>query len=371
MSNVTLNHVSKVYPGGVKAVDDLSLEIQDKEFLVLVGPSGCGKTTTLRMVAGLEDITDGELLFDDTQINNIPAKSRDLAMVFQNYALYPHMTVFDNMSFSLKISRLPKQQIKDRVKKTASLLGIEDLLSRRPKELSGGQMQRVALGRAIVRNPKAFLMDEPLSNLDAKLRAHMRAELIKLHRSLQTTFIYVTHDQAEAMTMGTRIAVMHEGILQQVDTPANLYDHPVNMFVAGFIGIPQMNFFPVQLERTDDGFNCVFGEIHIPLDKAIGSRIKDEQFIGREVIMGIRPEDIHIDKDFLLHYPQNAFAAQVDMSEMMGAETLVHLNIQGKDAVAKTARFSSQSGATVTIAFDISRIHLFDPETQKTILKAL
>jgi multiple sugar transport system ATP-binding protein len=181
----------------------------------------------------------------------------------------------------------------------------------------------------------------------------------------------VTHDQAEAMTMGTRIAVMHEGILQQVDTPANLYDHPVNMFVAGFIGIPQMNFFPVQLERTDDGFNCVFGEIHIPLDKAIGSRIKDEQFIGREVIMGIRPEDIHIDKDFLLHYPQNAFTAQVDMSEMMGAETLVHLNIQGKDAVAKTARFSSQSGATVTIAFDISRIHLFDPETQKTILKAL
>jgi multiple sugar transport system ATP-binding protein len=371
MSNVTLNHVSKVYPGGVKAVDDLSLEIQDKEFLVLVGPSGCGKTTTLRMVAGLEDITDGELLFDDTQINNIPAKSRDLAMVFQNYALYPHMTVFDNMSFSLKISRLPKQQIKDRVKKTASLLGIEDLLSRRPKELSGGQMQRVALGRAIVRNPKAFLMDEPLSNLDAKLRAHMRAELIKLHRSLQTTFIYVTHDQAEAMTMGTRIAVMHEGLLQQVDTPVRLYDHPVNMFVAGFIGIPQMNFFPARLERTDDGFSCVFGEIRLPLDNATGSRLMDEKHTGCEVIMGIRPEDIHIDKDFLLRYPQNAFTAQMDMSEMMGAETLVHLNIQGKDAVAKTARFSSQPGAAVTVAFDTSRIHLFDPGTQNTILEAL
>jgi len=368
MSNVTLNHVSKIYPGGIKAVDDLSLEIQDKEFLVLVGPSGCGKTTTLRMVAGLEDITDGELLIDDTHMNNISAKSRDLAMVFQNYALYPHMTVFDNMSFSLKISRVPKQQIEKRVLEAASLLGIEELLSRKPRELSGGQMQRVALGRAIVRNPKAFLMDEPLSNLDAKLRAHMRAELIKLHKNLQTTFIYVTHDQAEAMTMGTRIAVMHEGLLQQVDTPENLYDHPVNMFVAGFIGIPQMNLFPAMLERMDDGFNFVFGEIRMPLDKSIGSRIRDEKHIGREVIMGIRPEDIHIDKDFLLRYPQNAYTAQVDMFEMMGAETLVHLNIQGKSAVAKTARFSSQSETAITIAFDISRIQLFDPKTQNSIL---
>jgi multiple sugar transport system ATP-binding protein len=369
MSGITLSNISKTYPGGVKAVDRLNLDIGDREFLVLVGPSGCGKTTTLRMVAGLEDITGGELFIGDEKANHIPAKGRDLAMVFQNFALYPHMTVFENMAFSLKIRRVPKPQIEKRIFEAARLLGIESLLSRRPKELSGGQMQRVALGRAIVRNPKAFLMDEPLSNLDAKMRAQMRAELIKLHKDLQTTFIYVTHDQAEAMTMGTRIAVLNDGLLQQADTPANLYDYPANMFVAGFIGTPQMNFFPVLLEASEDGLVCDFKGTRIALPEGIKGRLADGCFIGRDVVMGVRPEHMRLEEDFVASHPGSTLLGSFEMAEMMGAETLVHMNIQGVSAVLRAARYNAPAGTAVRVALEPANIHLFDPGTQESILK--
>ncbi|MBQ6716116.1 MAG: sn-glycerol-3-phosphate ABC transporter ATP-binding protein UgpC, partial [Clostridia bacterium] len=269
MASVTLKNIYKVYTGGVTAVSDFCLDIEDKEFIVLVGPSGCGKSTTLRMVAGLEEISDGELYIGDKLVNDVAPKDRDIAMVFQNYALYPHMTVYDNMAFGLKLRKTPKAQIDKRVKEAARILDIEHLLNRKPKALSGGQRQRVALGRAIVREPKVFLMDEPLSNLDAKLRVQMRTEITKLHQRLQTTFIYVTHDQTEAMTMGSRIVVMKDGFIQQVDTPQNLYDYPTNLFVAGFIGSPQMNFFTVRLTKKDGEVYAVFGEnsIKVPAEK--------------------------------------------------------------------------------------------------------
>ena len=369
MSGIKLNKLSKIYPGGVKAVDNLNLDIEDKEFLVLVGPSGCGKTTTLRMVAGLEEITGGELYIGENKANHIPAKGRDLAMVFQNFALYPHMTVAENMSFSLKIRRVPKPQIEKRVLDTASLLGIEDLLQRKPKELSGGQMQRVALGRAIVRKPKAFLMDEPLSNLDAKLRSQMRAEIIKLHKSLQTTFIYVTHDQTEAMTMGTRIAVMSNGLLQQADTPANLYDHPANMFVAGFIGTPPMNFFPARIISTDNGLACQLGNSRFLLHEDIRNRLIHERCMESDVILGVRPEHIHVEESFIEGHPESTIEGRFDMAEMMGADTLVHMEIEGVPAIARAARYSSPAGACIKAALDNHCLHLFDPETQNSILK--
>lgn len=368
MASVSLKHISKTYPGGVRAVDDLSLEIHDKEFLVLVGPSGCGKTTTLRIVAGLEDLTGGELLIDQENVNHVPAKHRNLAMVFQNFALYPHMTAYENMAFSLNIRRMPKPLIKNKISEAASLLGIENILMRKPGELSGGQMQRVALGRAIVRDPKVFLMDEPLSNLDAKLRAQMRAEIIRLHKSLGTTFIYVTHDQTEAMTMGTRIAVMNKGVLQQVDTPANLYDHPVNQFVAGFIGTPQMNFFPVRLEPSREGVQCILGSCSIQFDKAISRKIEQSGYAGREAILGVRPEDIHLEENFIAAHPPSAMDAKIEMAEMMGAETFVHLSIMEKTAVARAARFNVPAGTQLKAALDTNNIHLFDPETQESIL---
>ena len=293
MAGLSLRHIYKKYPGGVTAVSDFNLEIKDKEFLIFVGPSGCGKSTTLRMIAGLEEISEGELYIGDKYVNDIAPKDRDIAMVFQNYALYPHMTVFDNMAFGLKLRKVPKEEIKRRVEEAARILDISHLLERRPKALSGGQKQRVALGRAIVRNPKVFLLDEPLSNLDAKLRASMRTELTKLHQKVETTFIYVTHDQVEAMTMATRIVVMRDGIIQQVDTPQNLYDTPCNLFVAGFIGTPQMNFINGKLSKKGDDLYATFGvtDIKLPADKANNPALKE--YIGQDVIFGIRPEAIH------------------------------------------------------------------------------
>ena len=293
MASLSLKHIYKKYPGGVTAVSDFNLEIEDKEFVIFVGPSGCGKSTTLRMIAGLEEITEGELRIDGTLVNDVAPKDRDIAMVFQNYALYPHMTVYENMAFGLKLRKVPKETIKRRVEAAAKILGIEALLDRKPKAMSGGQKQRVALGRAIVREPKVFLLDEPLSNLDAKLRAAMRTEITKIHQTIGTTFIYVTHDQVEAMTMATRIVVMKDGLIQQVDTPQNLYDKPVNIFVAGFIGTPQMNFLISTLDKKEDGAYITFGAntIKLPVEKANDPAL--EPYFGKEVIAGIRPELIH------------------------------------------------------------------------------
>ena len=300
MASVSLNHIYKVYSGNVTAVSDFCLDIEDKEFIVLVGPSGCGKSTTLRMVAGLEEISSGELYIGDRLVNDVAPKDRDIAMVFQNYALYPHMTVFDNMAFGLKLRKTPKAEIKQRVEEAAKILDISHLLNRKPKALSGGQRQRVALGRAIVREPKVFLFDEPLSNLDAKLRVAMRTEITKLHQRLQTTFIYVTHDQTEAMTMASRIVVMKDGFVQQVDTPQNLYDYPANLFVAGFIGSPQMNFFTVKLVKEGNDVAAVFGDNKIIFPPSKLAKFADEDYIGKEVYMGIRPENIHDEDVFIL-----------------------------------------------------------------------
>ena len=299
MSNLSLRHIYKVYTGNVTAVKDFNLEIEDKEFIVFVGPSGCGKSTTLRMIAGLEEISQGEIYIGDKLVNDMAPKDRDIAMVFQNYALYPHMSVYDNMAFGLKLRKMPKDEIKQKVTDVAKVLDIEHLLDRKPKALSGGQRQRVALGRAIVRNPKVFLMDEPLSNLDAKLRVQMRTEIAKLHHKLQTTFIYVTHDQTEAMTMGTRIVVMKDGLAQQVDTPHNIYEHPVNMFVAGFIGSPQMNFMEAKVIEKDGEVVLSFDDEIIILPKDKAEIIKEKAYIGKTVVMGIRPEDIDDSIDFI------------------------------------------------------------------------
>ena len=303
MADLQLKHIYKRYAGGVTAVSDFTLDIDDKEFIILVGPSGCGKSTTLRMVAGLEEISEGELYIGGRLVNDVAPKDRDIAMVFQNYALYPHMTVFENMAFGLKLRKTPKDEIKKRVTEAAKILDIEHLLDRKPKALSGGQRQRVAMGRAIVRNPKVFLMDEPLSNLDAKLRVAMRTEIKKLHNKLQTTFMYVTHDQTEAMTMGTRIVVMKDGVIQQVDTPANLYTKPDNVFVAGFIGSPQMNFVTATLSKENGSVYASFGDnkIMIPNGKVTPEL---EGYIGKEVIVGIRPEDIHDDEAFISSRPE-------------------------------------------------------------------
>ena len=370
MASVTLKNVYKVYPGGVTAVSDFNLDIADKEFIVLVGPSGCGKSTTLRMVAGLEEITEGELYIGDKLMNDVAPKDRDIAMVFQNYALYPHMTVYDNMAFGLKLRKTPKAEIDRRVKEAARILDIEHLLNRKPKALSGGQRQRVALGRAIVREPKVFLMDEPLSNLDAKLRVQMRTEIIKLHNRLQTTFIYVTHDQTEAMTMGTRIVVMKDGFIQQVDTPQNLYDYPVNLFVAGFIGSPQMNFIDVTLVKEDDGVYAVFGENKIKVPEGKVKKLKDPSYIGKEVIMGIRPEDLHDEEIFLQSAVDSTVKAYVEVVELMGSETYLYLNVSGVNVTARVdPRSTARAGDTIKIALDTNRLHFFDKETEETILE--
>ena len=320
MSGLLLKGINKVYPGGNQAVFDFCLDIRDKEFIVFVGPSGCGKSTTLRMIAGLEEITSGELYIDGKLVNDVVPKDRDIAMVFQNYALYPHMSVYDNMAFGLKLRKVPKEVIDEKVKAAAEILGITDYLSRKPKALSGGQRQRVALGRTIVREPKVFLLDEPLSNLDAKLRAQMRTEISKLHVRLATTFIYVTHDQIEAMTMGTRIVVMKDGFMQQVDTPQNLYDYPINLFVAGFIGTPQMNFFRGSTITEEGGKTYVnfIGGNKIVLPKAIVAKIKnidDYKNTGKEVTLGVRPEDIHEDDLFISNSPETIVKAKSTLSK--------------------------------------------------------
>ena len=369
MASVTLKNVYKIYSGGVTAVTDFNLDIQDKEFIILVGPSGCGKSTTLRMVAGLEEISKGELYIGDVLANNVAPKDRDIAMVFQNYALYPHMTVFDNMAFGLKLRKVAKDEIKRRVDEAARILDITHLLDRKPAALSGGQRQRVALGRAIVRNPKVFLLDEPLSNLDAKLRAQMRTELTKLHKKLGTTFIYVTHDQTEAMTMGDRIVVMKDGFIQQVDTPQNLYELPCNEFVAGFMGSPQMNFIDCVIGQQGKDYTIKFGpyEYKIPANKAEGTEIA--KFVGKDAVFGIRPEDVHDEPDFMAKVNDGFAECHVDVTELMGAETYLYLECEGNNVTARVEPTSTaKAGDKQKIAFDLNKMHLFDKETEKTIL---
>ena len=365
MASVTYDHVYKRY-GDVVAVNDLDIKIEDKEFLVLVGPSGCGKTTALRLLAGLEEITEGKIMIADQVVNDVAPKDRDIAMVFQSYALYPHMSVYDNMAFGLKLRKTPKDEIKRRVQQAADILGLEQLLDRRPRQLSGGQRQRVAVGRAIVREPKVFLFDEPLSNLDAKLRVETRANISKLHQQLQTTFIYVTHDQVEAMTMASRIAVMSKGILQQIDSPQNLYDKPNNLFVAGFIGSPAMNFFKSQL-RKEDGRMIVDGgsfQVEVPEDR----HDKYAAYVGKQVIFGIRPEDIK-DPHFLPPgiFPQHV-DTKVDVTELMGNEIFLYLTTGEHAFVARVdPRTRAQMGDQTQVAFNMNNMHLFDIDTEQAI----
>ncbi|MBQ1388155.1 MAG: sn-glycerol-3-phosphate ABC transporter ATP-binding protein UgpC [Clostridia bacterium] len=369
MSNVSLQHIYKIYDGGVVAVTDFNLEIADKEFIILVGPSGCGKSTTLRMIAGLEDISKGELYIGDVLANDVAPKDRDIAMVFQNYALYPHMTVYDNMCFGLKLRKTPPEEMKRRVEEAARILGIDHLLDRKPKALSGGQRQRVALGRAIVRDPKVFLLDEPLSNLDAKLRAQMRTEISKLHKRLGTTFIYVTHDQTEAMTMGTRIVVMKDGFIQQVDTPQHLYDLPCNEFVAGFIGSPQMNFADGKIVLRDDGnFYLDFVQYPLILPPEKNEYDQLEDYIDTDVTFGIRPEHIYDDPEFIATHPEGVLNAVVEVTELMGAEIYLYVTVEGIPLTARVLPTSTaQPGDVIQVALDVSKIHLFDKETEQTI----
>ena len=369
MASLSLRHIYKVYDGNVTAVKDFNLEIDDKEFIIFVGPSGCGKSTTLRMIAGLEDISKGELYIGDRLVNDVSPKDRDIAMVFQNYALYPHMCVYDNMAFGLKLRKTPKEEIRRRVEEAARILGIEQYLERKPKALSGGQRQRVAMGRAIVRDPKVFLLDEPLSNLDAKLRAQMRTELTKIHKKVGTTFIYVTHDQVEAMTMASRIVVMKDGIIQQVDTPQNLYDLPCNVFVAGFIGTPQMNFINGTLEKkgSDVFFNFAGNSIKLPAEKADNPAI--ESYIGKEVIAGLRPESVHDEPMYLSSLSESVIETYVEVTELMGAEIYLYLVTGEQRMIARvSSRSQARAGDTIKVALDVSRIHLFDKDTERAIL---
>ena len=368
MASLSLRGIYKTYSGGFTAVKDFSLEIEDKEFIIFVGPSGCGKSTTLRMIAGLEEITEGELYIGDQLMNDVVPKDRDIAMVFQNYALYPHMTVFENMAFGLKLRKVPKDEIKRKVTEAAQILGIEHLLDRKPKALSGGQRQRVALGRAIVREPKVFLMDEPLSNLDAKLRVQMRTEIGKLHKKLQTTFIYVTHDQTEAMTMGSRIVVMKDGIIQQVDTPSNLYLYPCNVFVAGFIGSPQMNFINVTVDCKEDGTYLRNGDFSVKLPDGKGRKEEVQAYNGKEVVMGIRPEDMYDDEAFISAVPDSVVDVDIALTEMMGAETFLYFQLAGIDMTARVnPRTTAKHGDRIKIALDTNKIHLFDKDTEEVI----
>ncbi len=368
MASLELKNLEKIYAGGVKGVSDVSIKIEDKEFLILVGPSGCGKSTTLRMIAGLEEISEGELYIGEKMMNDVAPKDRDIAMVFQNYALYPHMTVYENMAFGLKLRKTPKDEIKRRVGEAARILDIEHLLDRKPKALSGGQRQRVALGRAIVREPKVFLMDEPLSNLDAKLRVQMRTEISKLHQRLQTTIIYVTHDQTEAMTMGTRIVVMKDGFIQQVDDPQTLYENPCNMFVAGFIGSPQMNLMNAKVEKKDNDVWLKFGKNEVKLTEAKGRKLIEGGYLGKEVVMGIRPEHVHDEENYLAKYSDDIVEADVDVTEAMGAETYLYLFVEGVNVTARVhPTTKAKPGDTIKVAIEADKIHLFDKDTELTI----
>jgi multiple sugar transport system ATP-binding protein len=369
MASVTYENVTKKF-GDVVALNNLSLEVQDKEFLVLVGPSGCGKSTALRCLAGLEEVTEGRILIGDRVVNDVPPKDRNIAMVFQSYALYPHMSVYDNMAFGLKLRRTPKEEINRRVQEAAKILGIENLLDRKPKQLSGGQRQRVALGRAIVREPSVFLLDEPLSNLDAKLRVQTRAELIKLHQRLGTTFIYVTHDQMEAMTMADRIAVLKDGVLQQLDTPQNLYDYPGNLFVAGFIGSPSMNFFNATITGEGDQLYVDAGSFRIPITPSIKARLKDGA--GKRVILGIRPEDIYFPGFVTPGVTAVDVDSVVDVTELMGNEIFLYMVTGNHSYIARVdPHVRTHVGDKIKMVFNADKIHLFDAdvEGQPALLK--
>ncbi|MCL2404832.1 MAG: sn-glycerol-3-phosphate ABC transporter ATP-binding protein UgpC [Defluviitaleaceae bacterium] len=368
MAGLELKNIVKKFPNGVVAVNDFNLNVADKEFIIFVGPSGCGKTTTLRMIAGLEEISEGELYIGDKLMNDVAPKDRDIAMVFQNYALYPHMSVYDNMAFGLKLRKTPKAEIQKRVHEAARILDIEHLLDRKPKALSGGQRQRVAMGRAIVREPKVFLMDEPLSNLDAKLRVQMRTEITKLHQKLQTTFIYVTHDQTEAMTLGTRIVVMKDGVAMQVDSPVNLYNKPQNLFVASFIGSPQMNLVEVQVEKRDNDIYLLFGESPIKLPEGKAKALVDGGYIDKTVIMGIRPEDLHDEEAFLASSPDSVIEPEVEVTELLGAEVYLYLLCAGQQLTARVnPRSTAKTNDIIKMALDVQRIHVFDKDTEQVI----
>lgn len=368
MAGLLLKNIDKIYENGYKAVNNFNLEIKDKEFIVFVGPSGCGKSTTLRMIAGLEEISNGELYIGEKLMNDIAPKERDIAMVFQNYALYPHMTVYGNMAFALKLRKMPKDEIDKKVKEAAKILDIEHLLDRKPKALSGGQRQRVAMGRAIVRHPKVFLMDEPLSNLDAKLRVQMRTEIAKLYHQLKTTFIYVTHDQTEAMTLGTRIVVMKDGIIQQVDTPKYIYDHPSNLFVASFIGSPQMNILYGNTYE-DSGIvklRVLDKEIVLPEEK--NKILRETNNCNSEVIVGIRPENISCKEDDLNDPNNVVFELDIDVAENLGAETYIYAKTNSRNIVIKVATSENiNTDGKIRFIMDKNKIHLFDREEQNTI----
>lgn len=363
MAELSLRHIDKVYDNNVQAVFDFNLEIKDKEFIVFVGPSGCGKSTTLRMIAGLEDITAGEFYIDGKLMNDVEPKNRDIAMVFQSYALYPHMSVYDNMAFGLQLRKTPKDEIDKRVKEAARILEITDYLDRKPKALSGGQRQRVALGRAIVRNAKVFLMDEPLSNLDAKLRVQMRSEIIKLHERIGATSIYVTHDQTEAMTMADRIVVMKAGYIQQIGTPKEIYNNPANMFVAGFLGAPATNF--IHGTYADGIFTAGDHKIQVP------DMFQDKMkaYNGKKVIMGIRPEDMHAEGIVAQTYPSARFTFHIDVAELLGHEYILHGTYNGESMSAKIAsRLEAKGHEDLDLTMDLSKIHFFDPETENRIV---
>lgn len=367
MASIEFKHVEKTYPGNVTVVPDLNLKIKDKEFVILVGPSGCGKSTTLRMIAGLEEITSGELWIGDRVVNDVAPKDRDIAMVFQSYALYPHMTVYKNMAFGLTLRKVPKEEIDEKVHWAAKILDIDHLLERKPKALSGGQRQRVALGRAMVRNPEVFLLDEPLSNLDAKLRTEMRSQITKLHKQLGTTFVYVTHDQTEAMTMGDRIVVMKDGIIQQVDTPQNLYNIPCNKFVAGFIGSPEMNFIDAKISKEGDDLFANFGQFKVKVS-ATQATSELKNYVGKNVWMGVRPEDIHAEESFIAMAPDSTFTAKVELVEMLGSELNLYIDVNGQKLISRTsARSEIKDDTEVKLAIDSNKLHIFDKETEKVI----
>lgn len=368
MASVTLKNVKKEFKGNVVAVKDFNIDIQDGEFIVFVGPSGCGKSTTLRMIAGLEDISEGELYIDGRYMNDVEPKDRDIAMVFQNYALYPYLTVYENIAFGLRLRHTPKNIVDQKVKEVAQILGLTDYLKRKPKALSGGQRQRVAVGRAIVRDAKVYLFDEPLSNLDAKLRSAMRVEIMRLYEKLKTTFIYVTHDQVEAMTMGTRIVVMKDGVVQQIDTPTEIYDHPKNKFVAGFIGTPQMNFFNAKLEKKDNQYIIQTGNSSIVLNENI--TIKDQKYSDGapvEVILGVRGENLHLAKE-----DEKYFLAKVSLVESLGSESNIYLSLgddlENNFVMKIQGRCSYRNGEVIKIAIDENYIHLFDVDTEESLI---
>mgnify|MGYP002577057188 CR=1 FL=1 len=371
---VRLEHVSKIYEDPKThrhfyAVKDSNIVIQPGEFVTLLGPSGCGKTTTLRMIAGLEEITSGEIYIDDKLVNTLPPKDRDIAMVFQNYALYPHMTVYDNMAFGLKMRHVKKNIIDEKIHEAAKLLEIEEYLDRKPKELSGGQMQRVALGRAIVRNPKVFLLDEPLSNLDAKLRVQMRIEIQKIHQRLETTIIYVTHDQTEAMTLGTRIVVLKDGIIQQVDTPQNLYDKPCNVFVAGFMGSPQMNLINAKVVQSGEDVVLMFGGNTIKLPEGKAQKLIEAGYVDTTVIMGIRPEDLNDSEVIINANPDCVIEATIRVYELLGAEVFLYFDIDEVNCTARVnPRTTARPGDTIKLGIDMTKLHIFDKDTEQVIL---